>query len=91
MTSASADRTRIAMRLVVAASAVLVVVGMAMALLAEQQAAFGWFAYAPLSQTVFVPGLGIWPQTVWWLALTGVGLLGLGFGVGWLVAARRAR
>ncbi|MFH8250668.1 hypothetical protein ACH3VR_09920 [Microbacterium sp. B2969] len=87
--AAESRQARLAMRTVVVASTLLVVVGLAVALTVEQRASFGWFAYAPLSQTVFVPGLGVWPQTVWGLILAGIGLVGLGFGVGWLVATRR--
>ncbi|WP_225228495.1 MULTISPECIES: hypothetical protein [Oerskovia] len=48
---------------------------------------FGWFAYAPLADTTFVPPRP-WAQTLGMVAL-GVGLLVLGFVAGWVVARRR--
>ncbi|MFE6968641.1 hypothetical protein [Isoptericola sp. NPDC057653] len=49
-------------------------------------ASFGWFAYAPLSDTVFVPGssrlMGMW-------VLFGLGALLTGLGGGFLLGRRR--
>ncbi|TDN87812.1 hypothetical protein [Microbacterium sp. BK668] len=63
--------------------------GVVLAATARATAAFGWFAYAPLSGQVFTPGIGVPPAVIGGLALAAVGLLGVGFGAGWLVSARR--
>ncbi|MFE5342849.1 hypothetical protein ACFQ80_21700 [Isoptericola sp. NPDC056578] len=50
------------------------------------RAGSGWFAYAPLSGTVFVPGNGLY-----WFgpALVGAGALLVGLGGGFLLGRRR--
>jgi heme/copper-type cytochrome/quinol oxidase subunit 1 len=60
-------------------------------LLPAHSASYGWFAYAPLSDTTFQPP-GIWltPQgqagVVWFI----VGLALLAFGFGWALGRRHA-
>ncbi|WP_403020554.1 hypothetical protein [Salinibacterium sp. GXW1014] len=47
--------------------------------LAQQPASFGWFAYAPVNGSVFVPMM---PSTLPGLILVGTGLLVTGVGIG---------
>lgn len=71
-------------------SGVLLLAGILLAILTPVTiASFGWFAYAPLSAATFVPGLGMQPGFVIGLVLGALGLLGIGFGLGWLFAVRR--
>ncbi|MFF2453262.1 hypothetical protein [Isoptericola sp. NPDC058082] len=49
-------------------------------------ASFGWFAYAPLSDTAFVPGTSRW--VLMWV-LFGLGALLVGLGAGFLLGRRR--
>jgi heme/copper-type cytochrome/quinol oxidase subunit 1 len=49
-------------------------------------ASFGWFAYAPLSDTTFVPGSS--RLVVMWV-LFGLGALLVGLGGGFLIGRRR--
>ena len=82
-------RTAIIVVLVIAS--VLLVAGIALvAAMPATVASFGWFAYAPLSGQMFLPGLVIQPWVAAGIALAAVGLLGIGFGIGWLVASRRS-
>ncbi|QIG38060.1 hypothetical protein G5T42_01860 [Microbacterium sp. 4R-513] len=82
-------RGRAAITALLIVSALAATTGVLMALVVESQASFGYYAYQPLADAVFTPGLGLWPATVWWLLVAGVGLLGVGFSTGWLIAVRR--
>ncbi|HWJ85578.1 MAG TPA: hypothetical protein VNR62_09115 [Cellulomonas sp.] len=67
-------------------AAVLVVGGGWLVWHSRRVGSFGWFAYAPLSETVYSPGLG---TSAWvGVGLLVVGLLTLG-GVGGYVLGRR--
>ncbi|MEV0891612.1 hypothetical protein [Promicromonospora sp. NPDC050262] len=83
--TAPAPRPERASRLVLA---VLVVLGLALlgaaAWVGSRPASFGWFAYAPLSDTTYVPGGTSSPGTVALLSSAGTLLLGgaAGFAVG---------
>jgi Zn-dependent protease with chaperone function len=60
---------------------IVIVIGLALALMAlgtylvslgNPAANFGWFGYAPLTRSTFVPegsGLSAWQQTLIWIAL----------------------
>ncbi len=63
--------------------------GVALALTMAPVAAFGWFAYTPLSGTTFVP-LGVGSVHISVLLLAGTGLLSIGCALGaMLVRSRR--
>ncbi len=66
----------------------VVALGLAVLLWSRAQVSFGWYAYAPLSDTRFMPGT--WPLLATALAVGAVGLLLVGVAVG-LVLARRLR
>ncbi|RKR74672.1 hypothetical protein [Frondihabitans australicus] len=51
---------------------------------------YGWFAYAPLSDTTFTP-TPAWNATPVGVALVAAGFAGLAFVAGWRSAARRSR
>lgn len=76
------------------AGVVLMVVGVAgLAVSTPRSASFGWFAYAPLSGTVFSPDGAL---VVGWGAIAGAGAVALGlavfaFWMGFIVATARAR
>jgi heme/copper-type cytochrome/quinol oxidase subunit 1 len=78
--------------LVLAAGGVLCLVSVAVLVQVRRPAAsFGWFAYAPLSDTAFPSGLVFLDPTHWWALAVGiVGLLAVGWAAGFL-AGRRAR
>jgi hypothetical protein len=66
----------------IAAGAVLACVGVRVAMPRDP----AWFAYAPLSDTVFVPtGPGAWLAPT----LVGAGTLAIGLGAGYLAGRRR--
>lgn len=70
-----------------AASATLVGLG----LLTRSQtrpSSFGWFAYAPLSETIFVPPV-LDPGGIIGAVLLGLGLIALGFLVGLRIGRRQ--
>lgn len=71
-------------------SAVLgvIAVGLAVWLSARVRPSFGWYAYAPLSDTTFTPGW--YPALVTALVVGAVGLLLVGVAVG-IVVGRRLR
>lgn len=76
--------------LIVVTGVITIVFGLAAP---QASASFGWFAYQPLANAVFVPGgpaIVLSPLTiVGWVVFT-IGLLGLAFLAG-RVTARRAR
>ena len=58
-------------------------------LVPKSNAAFGWFAYAPLSDTVFAPGFLFLDPTHWWAVLVGImGLVAAGWAAGFLAGRR---
>lgn len=77
-----------AVRVVVPVLAVLGLVLLGAAAWVESRPAPGWFAYAPLSDTTYVPGGTFAPGTA--ALLSGAGALLLGGAVGF-VAGRRSR
>jgi drug/metabolite transporter (DMT)-like permease len=90
---AHGSRPNLARRLSVALiilGAISCVIGVVLILLPDNSASFGWFAYAPLNDTVFVPPSGILtPRSqlgILW-ALIGVALLA--FGSGWAFGLRQ--
>ncbi|MCJ1702739.1 MULTISPECIES: hypothetical protein [unclassified Rathayibacter] len=76
----------------VVAGALLVVIGIVVAATTPREVSFGWFAYAPLSETMFSPGtMVVTPGLATAAALIVLGLLVLAFCAGWLLARRRLR
>ncbi|MDJ0325490.1 hypothetical protein QMG61_17150 [Cryobacterium sp. PH31-AA6] len=70
---------------------VAAVIGLVLLLVPSGQASFGWFAYAPLSNTTFSPiGLQLSPRSQIGIALFVVGLAVLAFGAGWMLGQRQA-
>ncbi|TFD04842.1 hypothetical protein E3T25_04830 [Cryobacterium sandaracinum] len=70
---------------------VAAVIGLVLLLVPSDQASFGWFAYAPLSNTTFSPiGLQLSPRSQIGIALFIVGLAVLAFGAGWMLGQRQA-
>ncbi|MDY7529364.1 MULTISPECIES: hypothetical protein [unclassified Cryobacterium] len=75
--------------------AVAAVIGLVLLLLPSNQASFGWYAYAPLSDSTFLPPGGLFsPQNQIGMVVFIVGLVVLAFGAGWMLGqhhdARRA-
>jgi heme/copper-type cytochrome/quinol oxidase subunit 1 len=71
--------------------AVAAVIGLVLLLVPSGQASFGWFAYAPLSDTTFFPpGVQLSPHRQIGSALLPIGLLILAFGAGWLLGQYQA-
>lgn len=68
----------------------LVLTGVLLMLLPAPQTSIGWFAYAPLPQTVFAPdaGVQVTPLALFGLALAAVGALALAAWGGWALARR---
>ena len=67
------------------------VIGLVLILMPSDQASFGWFAYAPLSDTTFSPiGLHFFPRSQIGIALFVIGLAVLAFGAGWMLGQRQA-
>lgn len=67
----------------------LVVIGIVVAATTPREVSFGWFAYAPLSETMFSPGtMVVIPGLATAAALIVLGLLVLAFCAGWAVARR---
>src|SRR5690606_16560264 len=65
--------------------------GLALALTAPPTASFGWFAYVPLSQSVFIP-TSMGGQQFAGVILAATGLLVIGLGAGaWLLSGRVSR
>ncbi len=71
-------------------AALLVLTGILLMLLPTEPTTIGWFAYAPLSQTVFVPDAGVLvsPRALLGLVLAAVGALALAAWGGWALARR---
>ena len=70
---------------------VAAVIGPGLLLVPSDQASFGWFANAPLSNTTFSPiGLQFSPRSQIGIALFIVGLAVLAFGAGWMLGQRQA-
>ncbi|NRG41300.1 hypothetical protein HRK28_10245 [Rathayibacter sp. VKM Ac-2835] len=76
-----------------AAGVLLVVIGIIVAATTPSEVSFGWFAYAPLSETMFSPvgTMVVPPGQATAGALIVLGLLVLAFCAGWLLARRRPR
>ena len=67
------------------------VIGLVLILMPSDQASFGWFAYAPLSDTTFSPiGLQLSPRSQIGIALFVIGLAVLAFGAGWMLGQRQS-
>lgn len=65
------------------------VAGVVLMLVPSGQASFGWFAYAPLSRTAFVPtGTLLSQLDLAGLALLVIGLVALAFSAGWALGRR---
>ena len=70
--------------------AVAAVIGLVLVLVPSDQTSFGWFAYAPLSNTTFSPiGLQLSPRSQIGIALFIVGLVVLAFGASWMLGQRQ--
>ena len=70
--------------------AVAAAIGLVLLLLPSTQASFGWYAYAPLSGSTFLPPVGLLsPQSQIGLVMFVVGLVVLAFGAGWMLGLRR--
>jgi len=81
-------RSRRTLTAVAALAALLVVGGGWLVWHSSRPATFGWFAYAPMSETVYSPG--VLTTTDWvGLALVAVGLLALGAVGGYALGRRR--
>lgn len=74
----------------VVAAALLLATGVVLMLLPVEQNTIGWFAYSPLTQTVFVPDAGVLvsPRALLGLALAALGALTLAAWGGWALARR---
>ena len=71
--------------------ALAAVIGLVLFLLPSGQATFGWFAYAPLSNTTFFPpGVLLSPHGQIGIVLFLTGLAILAFGAGWMLGQRPA-
>ncbi|QHC67958.1 hypothetical protein GSU68_16220 [Rathayibacter sp. VKM Ac-2759] len=78
--------------IVPAAGLALIAAGLVVGVTAPSAVSFGWFAYAPLSETTFSPDTVVLARgvaTAW--ALAALGALLLAFSAGWLLALRRER
>lgn len=79
-------------RFLPAALAVLLLIsGVGVFAVSRQAAAFGWFAYAPLSQETFFPGAGLVmlsPGELWGMGMVVAGLVLLAFWSGYRTAGR---
>ncbi len=85
------DWARVAGILIPVTAILIVILGTAIILVAGSEASFGWFAYAPLSNTTFLPEgivyLGASSRVG--MALCGVGLVVLAFWMGYRTGRRR--
>ena len=71
--------------------AVAAVIGLVLVVVPSGQASFGWFAYAPLSNTAFFPpGVLLSPRGQIGIALFPTGLVMLAFGAGWMLGQHQA-
>lgn len=67
------------------------VIGLVLFLLPSGSASIGWFAYQPLSNTMFFPsGIPPSPRSHTGVVLLIVGLILLAFGAGWALGQRQA-
>ncbi|AZZ52917.1 hypothetical protein C1I64_13305 [Rathayibacter festucae DSM 15932] len=75
------------------AGVLLVVSGIVVSAATPREVSFGWFAYAPLSETMFSPvgTMVVPPGLATAAALIMLGLLVLAFCAGWLLARRHPR
>lgn len=73
--------------LLVIAGITLIVVGGAVLVLAPTSE-FGWFAYAPLSDSVFSPGVFLGRAQLWGAATLAVGLVTCSWAAGYLAGRR---
>ena len=76
--------------LMVALGAVAAATGLVLFLLPGDQASFGWYAYAPLSDSTFIPPDGLSPRNQIGVVVFVVGLVVLAFGAGWMLGHSRA-
>ena len=76
---------------VVILGAATAVIGLVLSLQPSGSASFGWFAYAPLSDTAFVPsGVLLTSQSQIGIVLIIIGSALLSFGAGWVLGQRHA-
>lgn len=76
---------------IVILGSVTAVIGLVLFLLPSGSASFGWFAYAPLSNTAFFPsGVLLTPRSQIGIVLLVIGLALLAFGAGWALGQRQA-
>lgn len=78
--------------ILVALGVLLVAVGGITVLRAEQEVSFGWFAYAPMSDTTFAPGVTVLrTSTLWaWASVVAGGIVLVGT-VAYVVGLARGR
>ena len=70
------------------AGAIVALVGMIALLIPAPAATFGWVAYQPLAETVFLPPALLTPTTIWGALAITVGLIVVAFSAGFLVGRR---
>ena len=75
------------MLLLLTAGLILTVIGVLVFVLVPSADA-GWFAYAPLSDEVFAPGVSLRPAHLWGAAAGIVGLVVTGWAAGYLTGWR---
>ena len=87
----SATRIRIIVMLVALAVIIVGVIITVSSLFSPvESASFGWFAYQPLANEVFMSGLGATnSMAVLGASITAVGLVALSFTLGWHLAVRK--
>lgn len=87
----NSELSRLVSVFMVVLGAVAAVTGLVLVLMPSDQASFGWFAYAPLSNTTFSPiGLQLSPRSQIGIALFIVGVAAPAFGAGWMLGQRQA-
>ena len=74
--------------IVLVAGLTLVGVGVAVLMTPQGVASFGWFAYAPLSEATFPPGLFLTPLHLWGAAAGVTGLVATSGALGYMVGRR---
>ncbi|TFV99668.1 hypothetical protein [Orlajensenia leifsoniae] len=70
------------------AGAVVALIGMIALLIPAPTASFGWVAYQPLAETVFLPSPLPTPTAIWGALAITVGLIVVAFSAGFLVGRR---
>ena len=86
-----ANSSRRVVASLVVLGAVAAVIGLVLLMLPSGQASVGWFAYAPLSNTTFIPpGVLLSPRSQFGIVLFIVGVVSLAFGAGWTLGQRQA-